>query len=169
MSQVLVPTERFASATARPLGFSAETRLPAALRKQKEEAECSRACCRAASARVLRSSGADSRYTPVHHPVTAAVPMNVYEPSASTAAHHSEQVLCSYSDHPTNAADGNSARRRIVDIYGPQVDPAYDVVEYEYPDGSGSWVQCAPEDLSYVAEHLRGQGCLVWVNGEDNA
>jgi hypothetical protein len=100
-----------------------------------------------------------------------ASPFSVRRANSLIPTLRSERVLCACSDHQANPEqeDSSSPRTRLVDIYGPGVDPACDVVEYEYPDGSGSWIQCAPEDLLQVAEHFRGQGCLVWVNGEDNA
>jgi hypothetical protein len=54
-------------------------------------------------------------------------------------------------------------------MYGSHVVPGLDIVEYEHPDGSGTWVQCEPADTSEVAERFRTRGCIVWVNGEGHA
>lgn len=44
-----------------------------------------------------------------------------------------------------------------------------EILEWEFPDGSGSWGYVpAGEDSEWVdiVEHYQRKGCLVWLNGE---
>lgn len=42
----------------------------------------------------------------------------------------------------------------------------FDVIEWEYPDGSGSWGYTDPEDTTALASEYAAKGCRIWVNGE---
>lgn len=39
------------------------------------------------------------------------------------------------------------------------------VVEWEYPDGSGSWGVVASGDVGGLLATYLAEGCLVWVDG----
>lgn len=54
----------------------------------------------------------------------------------------------------------------LVSIYGPKVERGLHVVENEYPDGSGSWVQCDYHSVLALVEHFKNLGCRVYVNAE---
>ena len=51
-------------------------------------------------------------------------------------------------------------------LYGDKLDPTLIPVEYEFPDGSGSWVQCERDCLNAIVTFYERQGCRVWVEGE---
>lgn len=54
----------------------------------------------------------------------------------------------------------------LVTLYGSEVEPGEGVVEWEYPDGSGSWGRCAPGETLQIADRFVREGCHVWINGE---
>lgn len=55
---------------------------------------------------------------------------------------------------------------KLVGIYGPKVARGLHVVEGEYPDGSGDWVQCDAHSVPAVVEHFTRLGCRVYINTE---
>ncbi|MGT2433368.1 hypothetical protein ACU4GI_03135 [Cupriavidus basilensis] len=54
---------------------------------------------------------------------------------------------------------------QLIELYGPKVLPGYHVVEYQYADGSGSWCQCEPQDLTDTVLYHLQRNCAVWVDG----
>jgi hypothetical protein len=70
------------------------------------------------------------------------------------------------------AEDAADRRAALVSLYGPKVlaVPADGViVEWEWPDGSGSWGWCVPGEVGAVVASYERQGCRVWLDGRDNA
>lgn len=63
-------------------------------------------------------------------------------------------------------ACAEDVRQELVRIYGPTVERGLHVVEGEYPDGSGEWVQCDTPSLSMVVHHFINKGCRVYVNAQ---
>lgn len=55
--------------------------------------------------------------------------------------------------------------QELVRIYGPRVERGLFVVEYNWPDGSGSWVQCSQEHLWTEVRRFEHMGCQVSING----
>ena len=63
-------------------------------------------------------------------------------------------------------ACAEEVHNELIRVYGPKVERGLHVVEGEYPDGSGEWVQCDTPSLSMVVHHFINKGCRVYVNAQ---
>jgi hypothetical protein len=60
-------------------------------------------------------------------------------------------------------------RDELVQVYGAgvrQVPDGARIVEWEFPDGSGSWGWCHQAELFDMVFDYRRRGCGVWIDGD---